>query len=421
MVDAVTPWLQPEGFHTRERFDVGQTPSNATTIFDPVNHLTDDDYKDSAYEPQLHDRHGTLVRESTDDPQEAWGAQSRSWLTSGGTPWEAMTRQSLGGSHVTNYDAYEWAEDFQAAQVDAFFADPPPDLGGSMFFEWEGYGFFGPSAPVSTPGEYFGTFTNRQLQVRSSVAVHTRQIERDGAFVDYDVPATTVLALSPDTPPQDTGNTDPDYDRWLLVTGSYADYELGQGDEVIGSRWNESRLDKMVELFSIMDLWEAGPHNAFVPGVGTVAVQGHKRLLGDVGDEWAYYDIGDDEWETRAWKAGRFLDGATTHQFTNEGWALALGAPNVYNGEFGTPAADPRETSPWEWPERYVIGSRNAEVWLEGDYTPPRWRIRYESTRTSIPPRRIFPRSDGLTGGARRILGGGNTRQSGNRTLGSIL
>jgi hypothetical protein len=40
---------------------------------------------------------------------------------------------------------------------------------------------------------------------------------------------------------------------------------------------------------------------------------------------------------------------------------------------------------------------------------------------TTVPPRRIFGRPDGMTTGAARALGGGNTVQSGNRTLGSIL
>jgi hypothetical protein len=39
-----------------------------------------------------------------------------------------------------------------------------------------------------------------------------------------------------------------------------------------------------------------------------------------------------------------------------------------------------------------------------------------EIGRDGIPPRRIFGRSDGLTHGAARVLGGGNTVQSGRRT-----
>lgn len=50
-----------------------------------------------------------------------------------------------------------------------------------------------------------------------------------------------------------------------------------------------------------------------------------------------------------------------------------------------------------------------------------RYRFIYKPETTTIPPRRIFGRSDGATHGARRALGGGNTRQSGSRTLGSIL
>jgi hypothetical protein len=50
----------------------------------------------------------------------------------------------------------------------------------------------------------------------------------------------------------------------------------------------------------------------------------------------------------------------------------------------------------------------------------PRYRWVYEGTNT-VPPRRIFGRSDGATHGAARALGGRNTVQSGNRTLGSIL
>lgn len=42
-------------------------------------------------------------------------------------------------------------------------------------------------------------------------------------------------------------------------------------------------------------------------------------------------------------------------------------------------------------------------------------------TVTGTPPRRIFGRSDGATHGGPRVLGGGNTVQGGNRTLGGIL
>lgn len=48
-------------------------------------------------------------------------------------------------------------------------------------------------------------------------------------------------------------------------------------------------------------------------------------------------------------------------------------------------------------------------------------RFRWVRESTGIPPRRIFQRSDAATHGAQRVLGGGNTVQRGNRTLGGIL
>lgn len=63
--------------------------------------------------------------------------------------------------------------------------------------------------------------------------------------------------------------------------------------------------------------------------------------------------------------------------------------------------------------------SRNACVAVRYTFEAPNYHWVFNST--VIPPRRIFGRSDGLTHGARRVLGGGNTRQAGNRTLGGIL
>lgn len=73
-----------------------------------------------------------------------------------------------------------------------------------------------------------------------------------------------------------------------------------------------------------------------------------------------------------------------------------------------------------------------AEVQLYGDIAvratlrSPRFRFVYvDDTPPTVsgapPPRRIFQRSDASTYGARRVLGGGNTRQRGNRIFGSIL
>jgi hypothetical protein len=54
-------------------------------------------------------------------------------------------------------------------------------------------------------------------------------------------------------------------------------------------------------------------------------------------------------------------------------------------------------------------------------WKPPRFRWGREVTISNVPPRRIRQRSDGDTHGATRVLGGGNTVQSGNRVLGTIL
>lgn len=51
----------------------------------------------------------------------------------------------------------------------------------------------------------------------------------------------------------------------------------------------------------------------------------------------------------------------------------------------------------------------------------PRFRFIYVGEPTVVPPRRIFGRTDGMTHGAARALGGRNTVQSGNRVLGTIL
>lgn len=75
------------------------------------------------------------------------------------------------------------------------------------------------------------------------------------------------------------------------------------------------------------------------------------------------------------------------------------------------------------WPTDYTIPSdittadydtlQLARPALKFTLRAPRFRFVYEST--TVPPRRIFGRSDGATHGAKRVLGGGNTVQSGKR------
>lgn len=82
------------------------------------------------------------------------------------------------------------------------------------------------------------------------------------------------------------------------------------------------------------------------------------------------------------------------------------------------------------WPEDYLIpaditttdfvSTRPARIAVKFVLQASRFRFVYDGP-TSVPPRRIFGRSDGATHGARRVFGGGNSVQSGNRTLGGIL
>jgi hypothetical protein len=80
-------------------------------------------------------------------------------------------------------------------------------------------------------------------------------------------------------------------------------------------------------------------------------------------------------------------------------------------------AAGPAEA----FEERDLTATRTASTSLivKAYVRSPRFKFTWGTP--GIPPRRIFGRSDGATHGAKRVLGGGNTRQSGSRTLGSIL
>lgn len=70
-------------------------------------------------------------------------------------------------------------------------------------------------------------------------------------------------------------------------------------------------------------------------------------------------------------------------------------------------------------PTPSVSGNSSARFALRFTLLAPRYRWVWGDL--TLPPQRIFQRSDGLTHSGARIFGGGNTRQSGPRTFGSIL
>lgn len=100
------------------------------------------------------------------------------------------------------------------------------------------------------------------------------------------------------------------------------------------------------------------------------------------------------------------------------GGLIVNGIPQViYQGDRGA-ALGLAETEDHfytlHFPALRLTYARPRHRWRKDPLTPDAVAV------GGIPPRRIFQRSDGLTHGARRV-GGGNTRQSGSRTLGAIL
>ena len=83
-----------------------------------------------------------------------------------------------------------------------------------------------------------------------------------------------------------------------------------------------------------------------------------------------------------------------------------------------TIAAGPAEA----FADRAFTASRsvNTQVVVKALVISPRYRWVWDGP-TVAPARRLFGRSDGQTHGAGRVLGGGNTVQSGSRVLGGIL
>ena len=71
--------------------------------------------------------------------------------------------------------------------------------------------------------------------------------------------------------------------------------------------------------------------------------------------------------------------------------------------------------------ERVLNATRTASTGLIVKVYVRSPRFKFDWGLPSIPPRRIFGRSDGATHGSPRVLGGGNTVQGGRRVLGGIL
>lgn len=152
---------------------------------------------------------------------------------------------------------------------------------------------------------------------------------------------------------------------------------------------------------------------------------------------WNFYGV--DESNDGIWQTGLAPSGTELTYYDGglvdwldvpEAW-LPTQDPDPFTCSFVEPAGGDTEGIPLTvvcdslypnggLPDENGSGGRQGQTLL----VRAAWRtpkLRFYREITSVPPRRIRQRSDGATHGAQRVHGGGNTVQSGNRTVGAIL
>lgn len=151
--------------------------------------------------------------------------------------------------------------------------------------------------------------------------------------------------------------------------------------------------------------WTSGERNPWWMGSVTtppdVDVPNRPFMLWEYGDgDVTWYPVeGTEDWDGHDWTED-YPTGAGDTDFANAD-AVAV----------AWPAEAPTDNE--------VDESRTAPLAVKFVLQASRFRFVYAGS--TIPPLRILQRSDAATTGATRIIGGGNTRQSGGRTIGSIL
>jgi hypothetical protein len=267
----------------------------------------------------------------------------------------------------------------KVAELNAIYDFDPPWLPGDVVLDWD---FGDVDFPLFTYP--IGTYGNRLVEVVHSVSSEFQ--DRDGDPTGISTPTADPLAFWA-IPVETPGAEDPD---------------AGELVQELDGSWS-------------CDVLEArGEEDARVHVNDGNAVQLISAAGGDDDDPAVVTreDIDDDWWDAHTWTVTNPIT-----DYPTRGVPLAGGYEFTFIPDVGADIHDTDAIGTGH--QGFVVST--AELWFETDWTPPRHRFRYFLEQTGVPPRRIFGRSDGATHGAARGLGGRNTVQSGNRTLGSIL
>jgi hypothetical protein len=281
-------------------------------------------------------------------------------------------RAFTGIGHLQDYDPVERRIEMETEILAAKAAETGLDTADIQLI-WEV-----DPAPLTYP---WGTYENRVAEVSH---------EMQGRHV-YDVNGVEGDA---------DGHFPDPFAVWTLPVSEIGDYEPGG-----------IPIQYSPDLFAPEGSWLSGGFAPVLENMSPadVGLVGEELTTTPIEADSPLTDIAIDDswWDANAWP---ILYDATDYQ--SLGLPLAIGYDFMFN-------SDDSGTVSGEGHEAFLSG---GQLWMRELWTPPRYRlIYYGGTTAIVPPRRIFGRSDGGTHGGRRALGGGNTVQSGPRTLGGIL
>jgi hypothetical protein len=381
-IEYTTAWEDSETIRTREQMQVlgGEGTNHAYSRdaypdYEPIDYAIE--FVPEVREPAKNEVHGDF-----DNPGRGASLTTHRWFTvpyGGLLPMIPDTYNSdmvLASSVSHLHELTELSLELRTAKVaelNALHGFDPPWLPGDIVLDWD---FGDVDFPLFTYP--IGTYGNRLIEVTHAQESEFR--DRSGTVDSPPYPGSDSLAFWA-IPVQEPGAADPD-------GGELA-------EEVDGS-WSCDVLEARAAE-------DARSAYEFTDAVELIVAPSSTEGVEVVTRE----ELDDDWWDAHTWTVARPETDYPTRALPLAGGYLWTFHSGQDTGTFGTDEAGATTST--------------AEVWFEEDWTPPRHRFRYFIEQSGVPPRRICRRPDGATHGAARTRGGGNTVQSGNRVLGTIL
>lgn len=375
-----TDWEQPATVATRRKFHVLSETQESEAVSAGGLPLDEDDRPPLLDDLAATDRDTALSGVALDEYDVIWSRASDLWPTQGNEFFipglDEDVRSSVTG--VYDFDAGAWLNDFILATKAAFIAASPYVDPLSVVIEFEG---FDPDLDIGSQivdnDIVFGVASNRQIKVTQRTDQATEQTDRfDSGTIAATGPHDTTAVMVMDLDESGDGVLGGGN---VISTITYDSTDEASDDET-GTRGAEP-----IDAVTLDDTtrWNFGFHKAgdstHLATVAPPATQGGQNTTTIV--------IDDELWNEHAVEFQRFT-GSSGPEWRTTGIVLKLGP-----ADFLLPGRALDTSFPWG--ERSLNVEIDGYLHYEHDFTPPRYRIRYEVLQHRLPHLVVFPRDDG--------------------------